>query len=183
MRRWPLQLAAVAEEIGSTDQQAIIEQLFSWIEQDVKATPLKQLQGLIWRAGYEDGSLRAPIYEDAYTALTTWHQAGVPLAVYSSGSIWLSICSLAIARREICDTCFRIGLTPRLVRRSKQPAINHCPAVGYIQVIFCFSLIYRQRLAAQQAGWQVAQIDRPDCYPQGSRDEQQDWPQIAEFSS
>ena len=60
----------------------------SWlIEKDRKLTPLKELQGLIWREGYAKGILKAPLYTDVPEALKRWHDAGLSLSVYSSGSI------------------------------------------------------------------------------------------------
>ncbi len=55
--------------------------------QDRKSTGLKMLQGLIWQAGYHDGSLRAQVYDDVPAALATWRQAGLRLRIYSSGSV------------------------------------------------------------------------------------------------
>ena len=57
------------------------------IESDSKQTGLKALQGLIWEAGYRDGTLRAHVYPEVASALTRWRQAGLSLAIYSSGSI------------------------------------------------------------------------------------------------
>ncbi len=54
---------------------------------DTKATGLKQLQGLIWRAGFESGELRAHLYDDVVPALERWQEAGLDLRVYSSGSV------------------------------------------------------------------------------------------------
>lgn len=58
-----------------------------WIAEDRKATPLKTLQGLIWRAGYENGDYRAHVYPDAVEGLRRWRHDGLALYVYSSGSI------------------------------------------------------------------------------------------------
>lgn len=60
--------------------------LEGWIDQDKKITPLKSLQGLIWRAGYEDGSLKGHLYPEVAARLRDWKQSGVQLNVYSSGS-------------------------------------------------------------------------------------------------
>jgi enolase-phosphatase E1 len=60
--------------------------LVEWIDQDKKITPLKTLQGLIWRSGYEDGSLKGHLYPEVATRLRAWKQAGIQLSVYSSGS-------------------------------------------------------------------------------------------------
>lgn len=57
------------------------------IAQDRKLTPLKDLQGLIWRAGYADGELVAPLFSDVPPSLKRWSQAGLVLGVYSSGSL------------------------------------------------------------------------------------------------
>lgn len=62
--------------------------LLQWIEQDKKATPLKALQGHIWEAGYHHGSLKGHLYQDAFEGLRKWHQQGISLYVYSSGSVY-----------------------------------------------------------------------------------------------
>jgi len=55
--------------------------------QDVKASGLKQLQGLLWQHGYESGAIKAHVFADVPPALQAWKQAGRPVAIYSSGSI------------------------------------------------------------------------------------------------
>lgn len=66
---------------------AVVAQLVAWIDQDRKITPLKGLQGLIWEAGYRAGDFTGHIYDDAERALRAWHARGLPLYVYSSGSV------------------------------------------------------------------------------------------------
>lgn len=67
--------------------EASITQLLEWIAQDQKRTPLKALQGMIWKKGYECGAYRAHIYPDAIENLRQWHQQGLSLFIYSSGSV------------------------------------------------------------------------------------------------
>ena len=62
--------------------------LLQWIAEDKKATPLKTLQGLIWEAGYYDGSLKGHLYKDAFIGLKRWHNQGIRLYIYSSGSVY-----------------------------------------------------------------------------------------------
>ncbi len=69
----------------SLDQ--VILRLLGWIDADRKETALKALQGLIWVAGYQDGSLKGHMYPDATAGLRRWHAQGLGLYVYSSGSI------------------------------------------------------------------------------------------------
>ena len=84
------QLDQVANDTGLArdDLDGLIQQLLDWIAQDVKATPLKALQGLIWQTGYQQGDYQAHMYDDATVALREWHAQGLPLYVYSSGSVY-----------------------------------------------------------------------------------------------
>jgi len=57
-------------------------------EKDVKVPCLKGLQGLLWRSGYENGFLKAPIYSDVFPAVHTWvNEKGLRVMIYSSGSV------------------------------------------------------------------------------------------------
>lgn len=88
--------AAVREQLEAVNREARlenpsleqqIEQLLEWIEKDVKATPLKALQGYIWEAGYRGGDYQAHVYEDVAPQLRAWKAQGLKLYVYSSGSV------------------------------------------------------------------------------------------------
>lgn len=87
------QLSGIAGEVraavgkDSLSMQEMIGILLQWMDEDRKITPLKSLQGMVWREGYESGQLRSHIYEDAVRGLRHWHAAGLLLYVYSSGSI------------------------------------------------------------------------------------------------
>lgn len=79
------QLKAVREAAGTdADVASVLER---WMDEDRKAPPLKALQGMIWQQGYEDGELRGHVYDDAVKKLRDWHERGVALYVYSSGSV------------------------------------------------------------------------------------------------
>jgi enolase-phosphatase E1 len=82
-------LADVAATVGkpTLTTQEIIDSLLQWMDEDRKVTPLKTLQGRIWKTGYESGELQSHVYEDAAQALRRWHDLGLGLYVYSSGSI------------------------------------------------------------------------------------------------
>lgn len=83
------ELKATAELAGqpADDLNALTDTLITWIDEDRKATPLKNLQGLVWRQGYEDGDFKGHAYPDAAAALRQWHEKGLALYVYSSGSV------------------------------------------------------------------------------------------------
>ena len=82
------QIAATAalegRSFANIDEAADV--LERWIAEDRKATPLKDLQGLIWAEGYAAGELSGHVYADTPVFLRQWHAAGKALYVYSSGS-------------------------------------------------------------------------------------------------
>lgn len=84
--RW---LDATAREAGIADAHSrrVIDTLLRWIDEDRKATPLKALQGMIWKAGYAAGDYRAHVYPEVPRKLHAWKAQGLKLYVYSSGSV------------------------------------------------------------------------------------------------
>nr|BBJ04481.1 enolase-phosphatase E1 [Marinobacter nauticus] len=83
------QLALVAEKSGvdRKDVEGLIDVLQGWISEDRKEGPLKALQGMVWEQGYHSGELKGDIYPDAADYLQRWHDRGLRLFVYSSGSV------------------------------------------------------------------------------------------------
>jgi enolase-phosphatase E1 len=79
-------ISAAAGASGLSTRETI-DILLRWMDEDRKLTPLKRLQGMIWRSGYEAGRLRAHVYQDAVQALRKWDAGGMKLYVYSSGSV------------------------------------------------------------------------------------------------
>jgi enolase-phosphatase E1 len=72
----------------STSSASWVLPYLQWlIQEDRKLTPLKDLQGLLWEEGYASGELQGPLYADVAPALRRWREAGLELAVYSSGSV------------------------------------------------------------------------------------------------
>ena len=63
------------------------EEVLRLMDGDVKATGLKQLQGLIWRSGFESGEMQAHVYDDVPPAIQAWNDAGRDVRIFSSGSI------------------------------------------------------------------------------------------------
>lgn len=61
--------------------------LLAWLAEDRKAPPLKQLQGLVWDAGYRSGAFEGQIYNDALEALRAWQAEGLPAYIFSSASV------------------------------------------------------------------------------------------------
>jgi len=66
---------------------SVTEFLLFLVDNDRKSTPLKSIQGMIWRHGYESGEIRSQVFEDVPKAFERWTAAGKRIAIYSSGSI------------------------------------------------------------------------------------------------
>lgn len=86
VRHWLRETAREAG-ISESDREAIAATLLRWLDEDRKATPLKALQGMIWREGYETGAYRAHLYPEVAARLREWKARGLRLYVYSSGSV------------------------------------------------------------------------------------------------
>lgn len=83
------QLDAVATASGCprNDLDGLLAVLEQWIDEDRKETSLKVLQGMLWQQGYQQGAFEGHVYPDAAEYLRFWHDRGLRLYVYSSGSV------------------------------------------------------------------------------------------------
>jgi enolase-phosphatase E1 len=83
------QLAAIERELGEAHLplDEALAHLMEWMDEDRKLTPLKVLQGLVWEQGYRRGDFTGHVYQDAVDGLRRWHEQGLRLYVYSSGSV------------------------------------------------------------------------------------------------
>ncbi len=82
---------AIARDAGhapiAASQEQVKAEVLRLMDGDVKATGLKQLQGLIWDAGFKSGEMKAHVYEDVPPAIAAWNKAGLDVRIYSSGSV------------------------------------------------------------------------------------------------
>ena len=80
------QMLAKANQSSPSNAQ-VAEYLQHLIKSDRKSTALKELQGMIWKQGYECGELTTPLFADVLPSLDAWAKRGMTLSVYSSGSV------------------------------------------------------------------------------------------------
>ncbi len=73
------------------------------VEKDSKATPLKEIEGLMWEEGYRNGSIRGEVYDDVLEAIKRWRNAKMRIYIYSSGS--------ALSQRLLFSTTVHGDLT------------------------------------------------------------------------
>lgn len=58
-----------------------------WLmDRDRKSTPLKSIQGRIWRDGYLAGELLSQVFDDVGPAFERWRRQNKLICIYSSGS-------------------------------------------------------------------------------------------------
>jgi enolase-phosphatase E1 len=67
--------------------QSVSDYLLFLISEDRKSTPLKSLQGKIWKIGYESGELKSIVFDDVPSAFKRWKDKGLKIAIFSSGSV------------------------------------------------------------------------------------------------
>lgn len=79
--------AEIDRKADKEDWEPVVKVLLTWINEDRKYPPLKELQGFIWEEGYMKKELTGHIYADAYKNLKEWDKEGISLYVFSSGSV------------------------------------------------------------------------------------------------
>ena len=82
-----LRLVKQDENRDITTSEEVIFQLKKWCEQDLKITPLKTLQGILWQKGYQNGELLGHVYDDVPVMLENWNLLGKKMGIFSSGSV------------------------------------------------------------------------------------------------
>lgn len=146
-----------------------IQVLLDWIAEDRKHTALKKLQGMIWREGYRKGDFTGHVYPDVPARLAYWHNHGIGIGVYSSGSV------------EAQQLLFRYSdfgdLTPFFSdyfdtnighKREKRSYENISKRLGTEpEDILFLSDVPEELDAAADAGMQAIQLLRPGTEPSG----------------
>jgi enolase-phosphatase E1 len=162
-------LDQVATEHGAVcDDAVIVEVLQGWIDEDRKHTALKALQGLMWTDGYRRADFTAHVYPDAVDGLRRWHDAGHPLAVYSSGSV--------PAQRMFFGHSDAGDLLPLFEAFFDTEVGGKREAASYARIatelgrepdsILFLSDVVAELDAAREAGLRTVLVDRLEDYPQ-----------------
>jgi enolase-phosphatase E1 len=153
---------------GVPDPCALVEaEALRLMDGDVKATGLKQLQGLVWEAGFRSGELRAHVYNDVRPALESWRAAGIDLRVYSSGSVHAQ--RLFFAHSEAGDLGPLISGNYDTTTGPKREASSYAKIAsdwGLLpQSILFLSDVTEELTAARKAGLWTALVHRPGNAP------------------
>ena len=135
---------------------------------DRKSTGLKSLQGKIWRQGYESGSLKSQVFDDVAPAFQRWHERGLRISIFSSGSVLAQ--QLLFAYTEVGDlTRFIDGYFDTRVGKKVEVESYRkiAEAVGLEpeQILF-ISDVTGELEAASQAAMKTIMSIRPGNEPQ-----------------
>ena len=171
-------IADVQQRTDAADLAAVTQQLLAWIDDDVKDTALKSLQGLVWYDGYVNGDYQAHVYADTVPELRRWRQAGRQIAVYSSGSIRAQELFFQYSEagdvRDVFDHHFDTTTGPKRESTSYTAIAKHL-GVAPVEVLF-LSDIAAELDAAQAAGMRVCGLQRePEVDLRGA------WPVASDF--
>lgn len=171
IRRW---LDAVALEIGEdhhaerdSRDEAAVQQLLAWIDEDRKHTALKAIQGLLWREGYALGEYRAHVYPDAIDALERWKAAGHELYVYSSGSVQAQKLFFGHSEAGDLTPLFSGYFDTGIGGKREVASYRHIAAdigVAPSHIVF-LSDVVEELDAAREAGLRTVLVDRKSDYP------------------
>ena len=166
VRQW---LDMVAAENGGLCQDGmIVETLQGMIDQDRKHTALKALQGMIWLDGYQGADFTAHVYPDVLPRLQAWHDAGHPLAVYSSGSVPAQ--KLLFAHTDSGDLTGLFSGWFDTAIGGKREADSYARIAQALDTapgdILFLSDVVAELDAAREAGLRTTLIDRPQDYPE-----------------
>ena len=70
------------------DIDIVCDIIYKWMDKNLKITPMKYLQGLIWIKGYKSQKLKGHLYFDAFQCINKWKKSDqIPIYIYSSGSV------------------------------------------------------------------------------------------------
>jgi len=152
---------------GGLDDEQVVAALLKWIDQDRKITPLKALQGLIWEQGYRHGALKGHLYADVRATLERWHEQGIRLYVFSSGSVKAQ--QLLFAHTEFGDLTplFSAYFDTHIGSKRETAAYRHIVETLGLPAneILFISDVPEELDAAQQTGMQVLLLARDGTVP------------------
>jgi enolase-phosphatase E1 len=168
-----IEIVEQEEQKHLTTTEEVLHYLRLWSEQDRKITPLKTLQGLIWKSAYESGDIKGHVYDDVPTALNQWRANGLKLGVFSSGSIAAQ--KLLFRFSDFGDLTAHFSNHFDTTTGSKQEASTYTSIANFLglepQEILFLSDVVAELQAAQQAGMQTTQLLRAET--------KLEWPQFA----
>nr|KJB13339.1 hypothetical protein B456_002G069300 [Gossypium raimondii] len=147
---------------------ALVANVEAMIKADRKITALKQLQGHIWRTGFETNELKGIVFDDVPEALEKWHALGVKVYIYSSGSRLAQRLLFGNTKfgdlRKYLSGYFDTAVGNKREKRS-YVEITDTLGVDKPSEILFLTDIYQEAIAAKAAGMEAIISVRPGNSP------------------
>jgi enolase-phosphatase E1 len=163
---------ALVTDTRAAEINSIVAYVEWLIDRDRKSTGLKALQGEIWKQGYLDGTLQAPLFADVLPALERWRRAELRVAIFSSGSMLAQKLLFAHSQAgdvtEFIEFYFDTTTGPKAAMESYQ-LIAADLGVTAGEMLF-ISDVAAELDAAADAGFKTSLCVRSGNYPQPDHD-------------
>lgn len=155
--------------------------LTGWQDRDEKVPPLKKLQGLIWEAGYRDGAFRSPLFGDVLPTLSRWIAGGLPLYIYSSGSVQAQLLFFEFNDADDLRPLFSGHFDTEIGAKTEAASYERIAERIGVEpnLIVFFSDSGKELAAAQEAGLQVVRVVKDGAEPEAQFAEISDFGQVA----
>ena len=152
-----------ADSMGSLDIGRINRIIRNLMASDQKLKPLKELQGLMWESGYNQGVLKGVVYDDVIVTLKNLQLQGIKIFIYSSGSV--------AAQKLLFKHSNHGNLLPLIAGHFDTNVGPKSEASSYIEIarqiglkeheVLFLSDNINECLAAMNAGMQTKNVYRP----------------------
>lgn len=163
-----LQPPEIANARRDTQADSAVAYVNWLIDRDRKSTGLKSLQGKIWKHGYVDGTLKSQVFPDVPTAMKHWHDSGLVISIFSSGSV--------LAQKLLFQHTNAGDLTPLIsnyfdtLTGAKTDAQSYRHIASQLNLspaeILFVSDVVRELVAAGESGMEAVLCVRPGNQPQ-----------------
>lgn len=197
LEKLPLELSALTYPLKSTSSSpveeicsqfpenvrdsydSLLEYITSLVNNDIKDPILKSLQGFIWKLGYENGELMAPVYQDAIEFIKDLSKMK-NIYIYSSGSIKAQILLFGHVKgangSSVDMNSYLSGyydITTAGFKQESSSYVSILKDIGYeskqSSVLFLSDNV-KEVDAATQAGMNSLVVDRPGNAPLSEAD-------------
>lgn len=159
--------------------QILVSYLQYLIRVDRKSKPLKEIQGKIWKTGYEKGELTSELFADVIPFFKKLQEKKIPISIYSSGSVE--------AQKYIFQYSNYGNLTKYISYYFDTNIGNKRDSRSYVEIarqiginpnrILFFTDIKEEADASTQVGASAMILDRPGNHPQANHN----YPVITDF--
>jgi len=149
--------------VGAASIDVLVAYANWLIDRDRKSPALKSLQGKIWKQGYLEGTLKAPLFNDVVPSLRRLRTKGLRVAIFSSGSVLAQ--KLLFAHTEtgdhtdLIDTYFDTGVGSKMEAESYRRIAQQLGLEAH--AIVFVSDVFNELTAAREAGMKTLLCVRP----------------------